>query len=207
MAWWQFLTLGLVLVLFYAYWGYRRDCRRLCAALAPLAQRHQGAVTAGRLFTLPQLRFSLEGRPLLATAMASSGAIGKARGPFTFVEITLEQDSGQEILIEGRSPLHRAGERLAESFGPEGPWYSGDADFDQAFAVKGGDGAFLTALLDGPLREGLLNARLPDLEMRLQGRRASVHCDGIVDHPAVFEEMIVLCRRLAQNCAGITWRQ
>jgi hypothetical protein len=200
MSWLLILILGTILVLAYAAWGYRNDSRRLVGAFQPLAEKYQGTVTGSRLLALPQLRFTLDGRPVLATAMASSGTIGKHRGSFTFVEVTLPANSGQEILIERSSPLERAARPLTAAVVPGGRWRSDDPAFNEAFAIKGGDASFLAHLLDGALRQKLMDARLAGLELRVQGPRISAHCDGIAETAAQIEELTALAGLLAQRC-------
>jgi len=131
--------------------------------------------------------------------MANSGAIGKVRGPFSFVEVTLATDSGQEILIARSSPLGRAAKSLAVAVAPGSRWCSGDPAFDEAFSIKGGDASFLAHILGREPRERLLDSRLPGLELRVQGSRISAYCEGIAETPAQVEEMTALCRLAASN--------
>ncbi len=79
MPWWLILIIAISVVLAYAAWDHRKESRHLAEIFAPLAEKHRGVVTAGRLLALPQLRFTLDQRPFLATAMANSGAIGDPR--------------------------------------------------------------------------------------------------------------------------------
>ena len=62
MPWWLILLIAIAAVLAYAAWDYRKESRQLAEIFAPLAERHRGVVTAGRLLALPQLRFTLSGR-------------------------------------------------------------------------------------------------------------------------------------------------
>ncbi len=199
MPWWLILIIAIAMVLAYAAWDHRKESRHLAEIFAPLAEKHRGVVTAGRLLALPQLRFTLDQRPFLATAMANSGAIGKVRGPFTFVEVALATDSGQEILIARSSPLGRAAKPLAVAVAPGSRWCSGDPAFDEAFSIKGGDAAFLAHFLGREPRQRLLDSRLPGLELRVQGSRISAHCEGIAETPARVEELTALCRLAASN--------
>jgi hypothetical protein len=200
MSWLLILILGTILVLAYAAWEYRRDSRRLTQAFSPLAEKYQGTVTGSRLMALPQLRFTLDGRPFLATAKASSGTIGKHRRSFTFVEVTLPANSGQEILIERSSPLERAARPVTAAVVPGGHWRNDDPAFDKAFAIRGGDASFLAHLFDGALRQKLMDARQAGLKLRVQGSRVSAHCDGIAETAAQIEELTALAGLLAQRC-------
>jgi hypothetical protein len=131
--------------------------------------------------------------------MANSGAIGKVRGAFTFVEVTLASDSGQEILIARSSLLERTAKPLAVSVARGSRWCSGDLAFDKAFSIKGGDASFLAHILGLEPRQRLLDSRLPGLELRVQGSKISAHCEGIAETPAQVEELTALCRLVACN--------
>ena len=106
--------------------------------------------TGGSFLALPRLRFEMNDRRYLVSAMASSGAIGRVRGPFTFVEVDLPFDTGQRLLLERGMSVERAVDRLVDTVTPGTQATTGDKEFDSAYGIKGGDQSLISALLCAP---------------------------------------------------------
>ena len=110
MLWWMIIIAVIAAALAYGFWDHLRQSRRLAGLFAPLAVEFGGELVKPSLLAFPQLRFEVDcGRAHLG-AMANSGAIGPVRGPFTFVELTLTGDTGQDLVAErGKSVQRLAG--------------------------------------------------------------------------------------------------
>lgn len=204
MFWWLAITGFIAVALAYAYWGHRASSRHLSGLLAPLATRHGGDLRPADLLHMPQLRFEKEGRRFLVMAMPNSGAsqVGASdHGPFTFVDLDLPHDIGHKIRIQLGDPnLTSNGVRIIDPFTTISRPATGDPAFDEAFRIAGGDQAFAARLLDQGLRERLLAAKLPRLELRLEGSQISVHMDGIAKTEAQLVELIEIAELLADRC-------
>lgn len=208
MLWWMIIIAVIAAALAYGFWDHLRQSRRLAGLFASLAVEFGGELVKPSLLAFPQLRFEVDcGRAHLG-AMANSGAIGPVRGPFTFVELTLAGDTGQDLVAErGKSVQRLAGHLAGHLVGrvvPRGRARAriktGHAEFDEAFWLDGSDHQFASGLFNRGLRQKLLGTRLPGLEIRLQGDRISAHCDGIVETRRDLEALIDIAVDLAQRC-------
>jgi cbb3-type cytochrome oxidase subunit 3 len=194
MDWWLAITVLFAAAVAYAYREHTRHRRRLAALFASLAEEHQGEVRPGSLLVLPQLRFAQDGKRFLVTAMANSGAHEGARGPFTLVDVELPADSGQQVRVE-----RRAAGRTAEPGGPGAVPAEGLHGFEDAFRIRAGEAAATVRFLDAPVREKLMASRLPRLEARVEGRKVSVHMDGIAASREEIEELIEIASLLTRS--------
>ncbi len=194
MDWWLAITIFVAAAVAYGYREHTRHRRRLAALFASLAEEYQGEVRPGTLLVLPQLRFERDGGRYLVTAMANSGAHEGARGPFTFVDLELPSDSGQQVRVERRA-VGRAADPSAPGIVPT----EGLHAFEDAFRIRAGDAAATVRFLDAPVREKLMASRLPRLEARVEGRKVSVHMDGIAASREELEELIEIASRLARS--------
>jgi hypothetical protein len=204
MLWWMIIIAVVAAALAYGLWDHLRQSRRLAGLFAPLAVEFGGELVKPSLLAFPQLRFEVGcGRAHLG-AMANSGAIGPVRGPFTFVELTLAGDTGQDLVAERGKSVQRLAGHLAGRVVPRSRARAriktGHAEFDEAFWLDGSDHQFASVLFDRGLRQKLLGTRLPGLEIRLRGDRISAHCDGIVETRRDLEALIDIAVDLAQRC-------
>jgi hypothetical protein len=171
---------------------------------APLSAALGGELVKPGLFTFPQLRFEIDEARACVGAMASSGAIGPVRGPFTFVELTLADDTGLDLIVERGKSAQRLGDHLLGRIVSRGRARArirtGHPEFDDAFWIEGRDRQSALRLFDAPLRQALLDPRLPGLEIRLQGARIAVHGEGIVASSHSLETMIDTAVELARRC-------
>ncbi|MDH3596026.1 MAG: hypothetical protein OEM93_14385 [Rhodospirillales bacterium] len=198
MDWWLIIVGVIAAALAYGYWDHTRQSRRLTGIFAVLAARHGGQVKRASLLVLPQLRFESDGRRVLVTAMATSGATAKDSAPFTFVDVELPFDTGAELRVErSADPV----ERLIDTVTPGRPPATGHEAFDQAFRIKGKDRAFAARLLDARVRYELLGSQLPRLACRVDGRKISVDMDGTATAQSEIEELIKIAALLAERCA------
>jgi hypothetical protein len=197
MVWWLVIAAVIAAALAYGYWDHTKQSRRLARLFAILAAKRRGRVKAASFLALPQLRFEIDGRKVLVAAMATSGAETPDSGPFTLVDLELTFDSGQKVRIErGRGGANA----LVEAVVPGRYPVTGHGTFDQAFRIVGGDPAFISRLLDPRVRWKLLDSRLPQLKLRVNGRQISVHMDGIASSTAELEELIDIAVLLADHC-------
>ena len=97
MLWWIIIIAVIAAALAYGFWDHLRQSRRLAALFAPLAAEFGGSQVKPSLLAYPQLRFEVGCGRVHLGAMANSGAIGPVRGPFTFVELILAGDTGQDL--------------------------------------------------------------------------------------------------------------
>jgi hypothetical protein len=146
------------------------------------------------VLVLPQFRFEQDGGRYLVTAMANTGAHDGAHGPFTFVDVELPSDSGQEIRVERRVVGHPA-DPSAPGTVPIGELHA----FEDAFRIRAGDAAATVRFLEAPVREKLMASRLPRLEARVEGQKVSVHMDGIAASREELEELIDIASLLARS--------
>jgi hypothetical protein len=168
---------------------------------ADLAARHGGEVTRASLVALPQLRFELDARRVLVTAMATSGTPGRGSGPFMVVNLELPFDTGQKIRIErSDADLTGGANRLIDALTPGSRPTTGDRVFDEAFRLEWSDPAFASRLLDPQVRRTLLNARLARIDVRLEGPTISVHSDGFATSTAEIEALIDIAVLWAERC-------
>lgn len=200
MTWWLIIGAVVAAALGYGYWDHTKESRHLARLFARLAEKHGGASTGGSFLALPRLRFEMDDRRYFVSAMASSGAIGPVRGPFTFVEVELPFDTGQTLHLERGMSVQQAVDRLVDTVTPGTQATTGDKDFDSAFGIKGGDQALISALLGATVRHKLLASQLPRPEVRLNGQKIGVHMDGIAGSKAELEEMIEIAALLAAHC-------
>jgi len=208
MLWWMIIIAVIAAALAYGFWDHLRQSRRLAGLFAPLAVEFGGELVKPSLLAFPQLRFEVDCGSAHLGAMANSGAIGPVRGPFTFVELTLAGDTGQDLVAErGKSVQRLAGHLAGHLVGrvvPRGRARAriktGHTEFDEAFWLDGSDHQFASVLFDRGVRQKLLGTRLPGLEIRLRGDRISAHCDGIVETRRDLEALIDIAVDLAQRC-------
>ncbi len=104
MSWWLVIAAFIAAALAYGYWDHTRQSRRLAKFFADLAAKHRGEVKRATLVALPQLRFEMDGRCVLVTAMATSGALGRDSGPFMVVDLELPFDTGQRTVSSAATP-------------------------------------------------------------------------------------------------------
>lgn len=201
MSWWLVIAALIAAALAYGYWDHTRQSRRLANLFADLAAKHRGVVKRASLVALPQLRFETGGRRVLVTAMATSGTSGRDSGPFMVVILELPFDSGQKIRIErSDADLTSGANRLIDAVTPGSRPTTGDTAFDEAFRFEWSDPAFASRLLDASVRQTLLNARLPHLDVRLDGPKISAHSDGIAASTAEIEALIDIAVLWADRC-------
>jgi hypothetical protein len=194
MDWWLAITVLAGAAVAYAYREHTRHGRRLTALFASLADSYGGELRPGSLLVLPQLRFEQDGGRYLVTAMANSGAHDGASGPFTFVDVELPSDSGQAIRVE-----RRAMGPPADPSAPGSVPIEGLRAFEDAFRIRAGDAPATLRFLDARVREKLMASRLPRLEARIEGRKLSVHMDGIAASREELEELIDIASLLARG--------
>ena len=207
MIWWIIIPTAIAAALAYAYWEHRKQSRRLTDLFTPLAARYGGDVKAATMLALPQLRFERDGCRYFVGAMANGGPLvsGSAsrpgfNGPFTFANLELPFDTGQELRIQRTDALDRGASRLLESVAGGYRSTSGDQAFDDTFHIKSNDQAFVHRVLDSPLRQKLLDSSHQRLEVTLTGTKISVHSDDFVKSAADLEEVIEIATLLAKNC-------
>jgi hypothetical protein len=197
MVWWLVIAAVVAAALAYGYRDHTKQSRHLARLFAVLAAKHRGRVKAASLLALPQLRFETDGRKVLVAAVATSGAESLDRGPFTLVDLELPFDSGQKVRVErGRGGANA----LVEAVAPGRHPVTGHETFDQAFRIVGGDQALASRLLGPRVRHKLLDSRLVRLVLRLDGRRISLHMDGIAASTDDLEELIDIAVLLADHC-------
>jgi hypothetical protein len=162
MIWWIVIPAAIAVALAYAFWDHRKQSRRLVGLFAPLAATYGGTVKAATILALPQLRFEREGRRYSVGAMATAGTrvSGSASrpgftGPFTFANVDIPLDTGQDLSILRTDRLDRAVIRLINSVSSGPMSTSGDSVFDNAFRIKSNDQAFVHRVLDQALRQRL----------------------------------------------------
>jgi hypothetical protein len=194
MDWWLAIMVLAAAAVAYAYREHTRHWRRLAALFASLAHKYEGEVRPGSLLVLPQLRFEHDGGRYLVTAMANSGAHDGARGPFTFVDVELPSDSGQEIRVERRAVGRPADPSVAGTVPIEGLHA-----FEDAFRIRASDAPATVRFLEAPVREKLMASRLPRLEARVEGQKVSVHMDGVATSREELEELIDIASLLARS--------
>ncbi len=201
MSWWLVIAAFIAAALAYGYWDHTRQSRRLAKLFADLAAKHRGEVTRATLVALPQLRFEIDGRRVLVTAMATSGALGRDSGPFMVVNLDLPFDTGQKIRIErSDADLTSGANRLIDAVTPGSRPTTGDKTFDEAFRLEWSDPAFASRLLDSHARRTLLNMRLARIDVRLEGPTISAHSDGFATSTAEIEALIDIAVLWAERC-------
>ena len=205
MSWWLVIAAFIAAALAYGYWDHTRQSRRLAKLFADLAAKHRGEVKRATLVALPRLRFEMDGRRCLVTAMATSGALGRDSGPFMVVNLELPFDTGQKIRIErSDADLASGANRLIDAVTPGSRPTTGDKTFDEAFRFEWSDPAFASRLLDPDLRRTLLNTRLARIDVRLEGPMISAHSDGFATSTAEIEALIDIAVLWAERCeAGV----
>ena len=181
--------------------------RRLATLFAPLAAANSGDVKAATVLALPVLRFERDGRRYVVGAMASGGPLvsGTAsrpgfNGPFTFANLELPFDTGQELRIQRSDKLDRGISRTIASVTNGQRPTSGDDEFDNMYLIKTRDQAFARLTLDPPLRKKLIDSPHQCLEVALNGAKISVHIHDYANSPSDLDEMIDIATRLANNC-------
>ncbi len=205
MDWWLIVTAVVAAALAYAYWDHTNQSRHLGKLFALLATKYRGEVKRASLLVLPQLRFELHGRRFLVTAMvASSHAVtggSGTSGHFTLVNLDLPFDTGQKVRVRRSDANPTAGvNRFIDAVAPGRRPATGHMEFDQAFRIEWSDQAYASRVLDSPVRQRLLNSRLPRLDVRLDGPNISVHIDGIAESAADLEALIDIAVLLADHC-------
>ncbi len=206
MPWWLIIAALIAAALAYGYWDHSQRSRRLAKLFADLAARHGGEVRRASLVALPQLRFELDGRRVLVTAMATSGTSGRGNGPFMVVKLELPFDTGQKVRIERNdADLTSGANRLIDAVTPgnrptTGDPTTGDRAFDEAFRLEWSDPAFASRLLDAQVRRTLLNVRLARIDVRLQGPTIGAHSDGFATSTAEIEALIDIAVLWAERC-------
>ena len=197
MDWWIVITLIIAATLAYGYWDHNHQRRHLGKSFALLATKYGGDVKPGNLLVFPQLRFQMDGRRYLVTAMATDGSDAGESGPFTFVDVDLPFDTGRKIRVKRSAG---GGKRLMDALGPGGHPTTGHKEFDEAFRIEGSDQIFASSLLELRVREKLLGSRAPRLGVKVDRKKISVHRDGIAESTADLEELIDIPGLLADHC-------
>lgn len=208
MIWWIVIPAVIVAALAYAYWEHGKQGRRLAGLFAPLAASHGGKVKAATLLALPQLGFERDGRKYVVGAMASGGpnVSGTAsrpgfNGPFTFANLELPYDTGQEMRILRTDRLDRGIDAIVSAVAGGYQPTSGDENFDGAFRIQSSDQTFVHRALEAQLREKLLGSSQQRLEVALTGAKISIHVDDYVKSAGDLDEMIEIATLLADNCS------
>jgi hypothetical protein len=209
MIWWIVIPAIMVAALAYAYWEHRKQSRHLVDLFTPIATAYSGDIKAATVLTLPQLRFVRDGRRYFLGAMASGGTLvsGTAsrpgfNGPFTFVNLEIQPETGHELNIQRTDRLDRSVNLLVSSVSSSHISTSGDSAFDNAFRIRSDDQAFIHHVLNPLLRQKLLGSTQQRLEIALSGPKISVHIDDYVKSPADLDEMIEIATLLAENCSA-----
>ncbi|NNE84326.1 MAG: hypothetical protein HKN28_10180 [Alphaproteobacteria bacterium] len=191
----------------YAFWDHRKQSNRLVTLFTPIAEAYGGSVKPATLLALPQLRFDHEGRNYFIGAMANAGnrVSGSASRPgftgaFSFANVEIERDTGQDLNILRTDRLDRAAIRVIGSVSKTSLSTSGDSAFDSAFRIKSKDQAFVNHIVSPELRQMLLNSPQQRLEVNLKGSTISVHIDDYVKSAAQLDEMIGIVTLLAKTC-------
>ena len=203
MHWWFIIAAVIGAALYYAYREHTRRSRDLGRLFGLAAAKRRGSVTPGTSLVLPQLHFEIDGRDFRVGAMPTSGGEGPDGGPFCFVDVALGVDTGQQLRLAARDveATADAARRLGQP-PPDGRPATGDHAFDTAFRMKWNNEDFAARLLDARLRRKLLAARLPRLDIRLDGARLSVHTDGYVETLIDLDELIDIAATIAARCPG-----
>ena len=189
MVWELIIGAVIAAALVYGYRVHTRDSRHLAKLFAVLAAEHKGALKPASLVALPQLRFEQDGRRVLVTAMATSGAETGDSGPFTVVELEMPFDSGEKV---------RATRRGGSLIG--GRQETGHESFDAAFRIEWSDPAIGARILDPNVRWALLQSPLPRLDVRLVGDKVTVLADGIAQSTTELDAMIAIATLVADRC-------
>jgi hypothetical protein len=205
MYWWMLLSAAIVGALVFAYRDHVRQSQRLAEFFANIAATHGGDVQRATLLTLPQLRFTADGRSFLITAMATSGSVAAGSsgysGPFTFVNLILPENTHQKIhIVRTDGDLAARLNRAADALAPGNRHVTGHEDFDQAFRCHCSSPDFASRLLSARTRHKLLDARLPRLDVRVMGQKISVHFDGFATLEDDIRELIEIVILLADCC-------
>lgn len=207
MIWWIVIPAVIAAALAYAYSDHRKQSRRLAEFFTPLATAYDGEAKSATMLALPQLHFEHNGRRYVVGAMASGGPLvsGTAsrpgfNGPFTFANLELPLDTGQELRIQRTDAIDRGASRLVDSVANGHRSTSGDGPFDDAFRIRSSNQAFVHRVLGPPLRQKLLDSSHQRLEVSLTGTKISVHIDDFVKSAADLDEVIEIATLLADNC-------
>lgn len=209
MIWWIIIAAIVGGALAYAYRNHIRQSRHLTALFDPLAREFDGQVTPATALALPQLRFARNGRRYLVGAMASGGprVSGTAsrpgfNGPFSFVNLELSDDTGQQIRIQRSDRLDRGAGRLISSLTGKSRPRTGDEVFDNSFLIRTDNHAFARRVLDSDLRRKLLDSPQQRLEVSLHDDKISVHIDGYVKSAGALAGMIDIATMFARKCSS-----
>lgn len=209
MIWWFIIPAAAVAALGYAYWEHGKQGRHLTRLFTPIATAYDGEVKAGTFLALPQLRFERDGRKYFIGAMASGGpnVSGSAsrpgfNGPFTFANLQLPSDTGQELRILRTDKVDRGVDAVVDTVTGSYRPTSGDENFDGAFRIRASDQEFVHRVMTAPLCQMLLESPQDQLEIALAGAKISVHIDGYTQTAGDLEEMINIATTLADNCSG-----
>lgn len=209
MIWWSVILAVIAAALAYAFWEHRKHSRRLIDLFVPLATAYGGDIKAATVLALPQLRFEHGGRNYFLGAMGNAGSLvsGSASrpgisGPFTFVNLEIQRDSGQVLNILRTDRLDRGASRLIRSVTGASMPTTGDSAFDTAFRIRSDDPVFARRVLDPLLRQKLLGSPQQRLEVALTGSKISVHIDDYVKSAGDLDEMIEIATLLAKSCAA-----
>ena len=108
-------------------------------------------------------------------------------------QLRFEQDDGRYLVTAmANSGAHD---------GARGPFTLVEVEllraFEEAFRIRAGDAPAAFRFLERPVREKLIASRLPRLEVRREGRKLSVHMDGIAASREEIEELIDIASLLA----------
>jgi hypothetical protein len=204
--WWIIIPAGVAAALACAFGEHRTQSRHLVDLFSPLAETHGGHLKAASFLALPQLRFERDGRRYLAGAMATAGTSvsGSASrpgfsGPFTFVNVDIPLDTGQNVNILRIDRLDRGLMRLINTISNRQTSTTGDSAFDNTFRIKSTDQTFVHRVLDQALRQKLLRSPQQRLEVTLIGAKIGVHIDDYVKTADDLDEMIEIATLLAKN--------
>ncbi len=197
MEWWLGIAAVVAGALGYGYWEHTRESRRLTAIFARLSDQLGGRVVRASLLTLPQLHVDQDGAKLMVTAMPTSGQVAAGTtgytGPFTFADLTLPHDSAMNLQI---LRIHGIVDEITKTLSLRG-CTTGDAAFDAAFRLLSDDCSSAKKCVGADIRHRLVESSLEGLDIRINGRKISVHMNGFVQTQGEIEELIGIATRLA----------
>lgn len=200
---WLIITLGVAVVLAFAFLGHQADRRKLRVLFNHLAAEYGGRVKPGGVLYLPQLHFTRDGHDVLVGGMPNSGSEGS--GPFTFVHLDLPVDVGQKLSVAraflglGKAVGKLAG-LVGGAMGVMVVVDTGDPAFEAAFTTRASDEGFAAALLSADLRAKLLAIDAPGLSLGLDGSVIRIHRDKVADQKSDFDALIALALMAADGC-------
>lgn len=204
MEWWMIVSAVIAVVVVNSYKNHTRDRRKLAELLTKLAERHGGEAKQVSFFTLPELRFEGEHGHYLVTAMPNAGAQAYSQGPFALVDLELGFDTGQSLSANrSDQSVEQHAAMLVDTAIGRAQLTTAETDFVNTFRTLAGDFVFARRLLDEHTREVLLASKLPQLDIRVEGKKITVFSDGYPGSEAVLQEMVDIATLLAKRCAEL----